>query len=88
MTPDRARSVRGPGGGPVVAQAIWDTVYAYYERLGIADDSGLPTHVGSPAWLAAMGEAIQAESTATDIGGGEDPERREQKASPGAAPRS
>ena len=29
------------------------------ERLGIADDLGMPTHPGSPAWLVAVGEGLQ-----------------------------
>lgn len=28
------------------------------ERLGIANELQIPTHVGSPAWLVAVGEAI------------------------------
>ena len=30
------------------------------ERLGVADGLGLPTHTGSPAWLTAVGEAMEA----------------------------
>lgn len=35
-----------------------DAGYIVAERLGIADDLGMPTHPGSPAWLAAVGEAL------------------------------
>lgn len=37
-----------------------DALYVLGERLGIADDLGMPTHRGSPAWLVAMGKALQA----------------------------
>ena len=32
--------------------------YLLHERLGIAEDSNLPTHPGSSAWLAAVGESM------------------------------
>ena len=32
--------------------------YTFGERLGVADELGLPTHPGSPAWLVAVGESI------------------------------
>lgn len=35
-----------------------EAAYIFGERLGIADDSDLPTHIGSPAWLVAVGESI------------------------------
>jgi len=35
-----------------------DGTYILAERLGIADDLGMPTHAGSPAWLIAAGEAM------------------------------
>lgn len=35
-----------------------DASYAYLERLGVADDLGLPMHPGSPAWAIAVGEAL------------------------------
>jgi hypothetical protein len=35
-----------------------DTAYALDERLGIADDLGMPTHPGSPAWLVAVGVSM------------------------------
>lgn len=34
--------------------------YVHGERLGIADDLGMPTHPGSPAWLVAVGESMEA----------------------------
>lgn len=43
--------------------------YIFLERLGIADDLHMPTEVGSPAWLVAVGEALLApapHSTAPD----------------------
>ncbi len=36
-----------------------EAVYIYYERLGIGDDLGMPTHSGSPAWLIAVGESMK-----------------------------
>ena len=33
--------------------------YVYGERLGIADDLGIPTGPGSPAWLIAVGESMK-----------------------------
>ena len=35
-----------------------DAAYLHGERLGVADDLGLPTHPGSAAWVVAVGEAI------------------------------
>jgi hypothetical protein len=35
-----------------------DSFYAYHERLGIADDLGLPTDPGSTAWMVAVGESM------------------------------
>lgn len=32
----------------------------FLERLGIADDLGMPTHPGSVAWLVAVGESLSA----------------------------
>ncbi|MEQ9453830.1 MAG: hypothetical protein RLN76_04465 [Phycisphaeraceae bacterium] len=32
--------------------------YVLGERLGIAEDLGMPVHPGSPAWLVAVGEAL------------------------------
>ena len=43
-------------------EAVSAAIDVYIERLGIADELGHETHVGSPAWLIAMGEAIAAES--------------------------
>lgn len=39
-----------------------EAVYVYFERLGIADDLGMPIHAGSPAWLIAVGESIDSET--------------------------
>jgi len=35
-----------------------DARYVLGERLGVADGLGMPTHPGSAAWLAAVGESI------------------------------
>jgi hypothetical protein len=35
-----------------------DAGYVLGERLGIADDLGMPTHPGSPAWLVAVGASM------------------------------
>jgi len=44
-----------------IADGVSDPEAAYllFERLGIADDLGMPTHVGAPAWLIAVGESMQ-----------------------------
>jgi hypothetical protein len=34
-----------------------DAGYVFGERLGVADELGMPTHVGSAAWLVAVGES-------------------------------
>ena len=34
--------------------------YVLSERLGVADDLGLPTHPGAAAWLIAVGESMGA----------------------------
>jgi hypothetical protein len=39
-------------------EAGGEAEYTFNERLGIADDSSIPTHPGSPAWLRAVGEAM------------------------------
>lgn len=33
--------------------------YVMEERLGLAADCGMPTHLGSPAWLIAVGAAMR-----------------------------
>lgn len=38
-----------------------DAMDHFTERLGIADGLGMPAHVGSPAWLIALGEALASE---------------------------
>jgi len=43
---------------PDASGADGEAVYVYGERLGIADDLGMPTHPGSPAWLVAVGESM------------------------------
>lgn len=42
------------------APADDDAGYVLGERLGIADDLGMPTHPGAPAWLVAVGESMTA----------------------------
>lgn len=37
-----------------------DAEYIHGERLGVADGLGLATHPGSPAWLIAVGESMEA----------------------------
>jgi len=37
--------------------------YVLGERLGIADDLGMPTHPGAPAWLIAVGESMEYSCT-------------------------
>lgn len=37
-----------------------DAGHALAERLGIADDLGMPAHPGAPAWLVAVGESMGA----------------------------
>ncbi len=37
-----------------------EAAYVLGERLGIAEDLGMPTAPGSPGWLVAVGEAIEA----------------------------
>lgn len=67
-----------------------ETRYVMGERLGVADELGMPMHIGSPAWLVATGESIgcscdvatdmvhsgHGKAGATDSGGGQD-ERRD-----------
>lgn len=67
--PVRGGELPEAGSAPAISNAVWEAAYAYYERLGVADAAGLPTHVGSPAWLIAMAAAIEAEHTA--MSGGE-----------------
>ena len=54
--------------GRAVSEAIWEASYAFSERLGIACELGLPVGIGSPAWLLAMGEALETEYAATSGG--------------------
>jgi len=35
-----------------------DAGYVFWERLGVADELGMPTHAGSAAWLIAVGESM------------------------------
>lgn len=46
------------GYSPTISEAV----NVYFERLGIADDLGMPTHPGSPAWLIAVGESLTVSS--------------------------
>lgn len=39
-------------------KGVTDAVYAFGERLGIADGLGMPTHPGSAAWLIAVGQSM------------------------------
>lgn len=48
----------GPGDDPEAGHVLG-------ERLGIADDLGMPTHPGAPAWLIAVGEALDIAPIAT-----------------------
>jgi hypothetical protein len=41
--------------------------YILGERLGIADDLGMPTHPGAPAWLIAVGESMDSSCNHTTI---------------------
>lgn len=34
--------------------------YVMGERLGVADELGMPTHPGAPAWLVAVGEGLNS----------------------------
>jgi len=43
---------------PDEAHGDSEAAYIMGERLGIADELGMPTHPGSPAWLVAVGEAM------------------------------
>jgi len=45
-----------------------EAAYLYVERLGFADDLGMLTHVGSAAWLVAVGESL-AEGCGIATGG-------------------
>jgi hypothetical protein len=44
---------------------VHEAAYVFEERLGIADDLGLSTSIGSAAWLVAVGEAMHAEKSAS-----------------------
>ncbi len=44
-----------------------DARYVLGERLGIADELALTVRPGSPAWLVAVGEALQAERRSTTL---------------------
>lgn len=37
-----------------------DEGHVLVERLGMADEQGMPTHPGSAAWLVAVGEAMES----------------------------
>ncbi|MFO0815926.1 MAG: hypothetical protein U0796_22135 [Gemmatales bacterium] len=45
-----------------------DTNYVYGERLGIADEQKMATHIGSPAWLVAVGESMKYSCLMATIG--------------------
>jgi len=40
-----------------------DAGYVFWERLGMADELGMPTHAGSAAWLVAAGESMGCSCT-------------------------
>jgi hypothetical protein len=42
-----------------------DADYVLTERLGIADELGMPTHTGSPGWLIAVAESLGKTSCAS-----------------------
>ena len=35
-----------------------ESAYILRERIGVAEELGMPTHIGSPAWLIAVGESM------------------------------
>lgn len=37
-----------------------EAAYVFGERMGVADSLGAPTDVGSPAWMIAVGESLNA----------------------------
>ncbi len=37
-----------------------DAEYVLLERLGVADDLRMPTHVGSPGWLISVAESMES----------------------------
>jgi hypothetical protein len=43
--------------------------YLLAERLAVAEDLGLNTHPGSPAWLIAQGEALEVTYRTNSLGG-------------------
>lgn len=46
-----------------------EAAYVYTERLGVADDLGMPTHPGSAAWLVAVGESMKYSCEIATYGG-------------------
>lgn len=46
------------GAAPEIGPTCPEAWYVLCERLGVADELGVPTHAGSPAWLVAVGEAL------------------------------
>ena len=46
--------------GDLVFGATSNARYVILERLGIADELRMPTHLGSPAWLVAVGEGLNS----------------------------
>lgn len=45
-----------------------EAAHTLAERMGIADDLGMPTHPGSPAWLIAVGESLDTTCDNESIG--------------------
>ncbi|MCH7632075.1 MAG: hypothetical protein IIB59_02580 [Planctomycetes bacterium] len=66
--PGQGEELPENGSGAVVSEAVWEAAHVFFERLGVACELGLPVGIGSPAWLIAMGEALETEH-ATMSGG-------------------
>jgi hypothetical protein len=62
--PEVLAILRGEG-LPDETEGDSEAAYIMGERLGIADELGMPTHPGSPAWLVAVGEAMTPRCTLT-----------------------
>ncbi|MFN7022129.1 MAG: hypothetical protein ACK4WH_12485 [Phycisphaerales bacterium] len=67
LTPERAAAIAAHKTDLLILLAAgWvpadppeeDAEYALAERLGVADELGMPTNPGSAAWLVALGEAV------------------------------
>lgn len=58
-------AVLGLLAGGYTPDPFTDEEYILGERLGMADDLGLPTHPGAPAWLVALGESMGCDCPVT-----------------------